>query len=118
MKVELEKLIEIARKIDLKFRDIHHFPLLDIVNKPYTVTVVKIVKNMKFQIDFSSYLAQFFELNLHIWYLGSYLNMFLEKINVFVKKYFFVSWGRFWVKNSVICCSPDPVARFPFSPKM
>ena len=47
---------------------------------------------------FSSYLAQFFELYLHIWYLGSYLNMFSGKIKVFIKKYFFVSRGRFWIK--------------------
>ena len=39
----------------------------------------------KFKTDFSSYLDQFFELDLHIWYLGSYLNMFLEK-KVFVQK--------------------------------
>ena len=62
----------------------------------------------KFQIVFSSYLAQFFELNLHIWYLGSYLNMFLEKIKVFVKILFFVVRGRFWIKNPVICYTQTP----------
>ena len=51
----------------------------------------KMVNITKFQIVFSSYLAQFFELDLHIWYSGSYRNMFLEKWKVFVKKYFFVS---------------------------
>ena len=73
---------------------------------------------MEFQIDFSSYLAQFFELNLHIWYLGSYLNMFLEKIKVFVKKYFFVMRGRFSIKNSVIYCSRILASSVPFSPKI
>ena len=63
-----------------------------------SLIAVKIVKIMEFQIDFSSYLAQFFELDLHIWYLGSYLNMFLEKIKVFVKKKF-VMRGRFSIKN-------------------
>ena len=78
----------------------------------------KIVNIMEFQIGFSSYLAQFFELDLHIWYLGSYLNMFLEKIKVFVKKYFFVSWGRFWIKIQSFAAVRDPAARFSFPPKM
>ena len=70
---------------------------------------------MEFQIDFSSYLAQFFELNLHIWYLGSYLNMFLEKIKVFVKKYFFVSRGCFLVKIQSFTAvrTPRPGSLFP-----
>ena len=57
---------------------------------------------MGFQIYFSSYLAQFFELYLHIWYLGSYLNILSGKIKVFMIKYFFVSRVRFWSKIWVI----------------
>ena len=60
------------------------------------------MKIMGSQIYFSSYLAQFFELYLHIWYLGSYRDMFLGKINVFMKKYFLTPVGRFLIKNQVI----------------
>ena len=73
---------------------------------------------MEFQIDFSSYLAQFFELNLHIWYLGSYLNMFLEKIKVFVKKYFFRDEGSILDKKSSHLLHSNPAARFPFPPNL
>ena len=52
--------------------------------------------------DFSSYLGQFLELDVHIWYSGSYLDMFLGKIKVFVKKYFLTPVGRFLVKNRII----------------
>ena len=57
---------------------------------------------VRFQIVFSRYLVVFFELYLHIWCLGSYLNMFSGKIKVFMKKYFFESWGRFWIEISTI----------------
>ena len=53
-------------------------------------------QNLEIQNVFSRYLAGFFELDLHIWYLGSYLNMFSAKLKVFMKKYFFESWARFW----------------------
>ena len=69
---------------------------------------------MEFQIDFSSYLTQFFELNLHIWYLGSYLNMFLEKLNVFVKKTFFRDEGSIFDQKFSHLLQSDPAARFPF----
>ena len=55
-----------------------------------------------FQNVFSRYLVAFFELDLHIWCLGSYLKMFPGKIKVFMKKYFFESWGRLWIEISTI----------------
>ena len=59
-------------------------------------------KSSILQIVFSSYLARFFELALHIWCSGSYLNMFSGKLNIFTKKYFFTPWARFWIRFLVI----------------
>ena len=66
------------------------------------LAVVNTMEIMEFQINFPRYLAQFFELYLHIWHSGSYLNMFLGKIKVFVKHYFLTPVGRFLVKNRII----------------
>ena len=57
---------------------------------------------VRFQNVFSRYLVAFFELDLHIWCLGSYLNIVSDKIKVFMKTYFFESWGRFWIEISTI----------------
>ena len=42
-------------------------------------------QNLKIQNVFSRYLARIFELDLHIWYSVSYLNMFSAKLKVFMK---------------------------------
>ena len=85
-------------KITLKNNDFQHFSL-----KLVSLWLTKETAKLKgFRIGFWSYLAQFFELGIHIWYVWSCLHMFLEKINILVKKYFFVSRGPFSVKKSVI----------------
>ena len=81
--------------------EITWFLLFPIVGS-LTASQAKIMKTIGFQIYFPSYLVQFFELCLHIWHLGSYLKMFLGKINVFVEIYFFRVRGRFCSKNRVI----------------
>ena len=87
------KTVRDSLKIGLKSHDFLLFPL-------WILTGPTMVNNENHGISdlFSSYLAQFFELYLHIWYSGRYLNMFSGNIKVFIKKYFFVSRGRFWIK--------------------
>ena len=74
--------------------------------------VSKSNKNPEISERFSRYLAAFFESDLHIWCLGSYLNMFSGKIKVFMKNIFsshevdFAS--KLWGFGRVFCLEISP----------